>query len=177
MAINFISKEHKDILYFFYGEFNYIYEECKKDKTYLGWRNSIKGVIVPLFILYLDKNKNLSNVGLKLIDEIKYRLNYSDDDEKSFIDRFLIWKGKNEITSEQNEKYITWICSEVDKRTDAIVGGGFRESYFKAAELISALGETMESNGDPGAKVDLIEHYKKIHSRKRAFNTEFEVLK
>lgn len=41
----------------------------------------------------------------------------------------------------------------------------------------SALGETMESQGNVGAKINIIEHYKKIHSRKRAFKGEFEDLK
>lgn len=178
MAINIISKEHKKILQFFNGEFDYIYEKCnKKDKNYLGWSSNIKGVIVPLFILYLDQNKRFSNVGLRLIEGIKHRLNYSDEDEQSFIDRFLRWKSKIEITSEQHEKYITWLQAEVDKRTEAVVGGGFRKSYYKAAELISALGETMESYGNIGAKKIIIEHYKKVHSTKRAFKAEFEVLK
>jgi hypothetical protein len=46
---------------------------------------------------------------------IEYRLNYSEEDEKSFLDRFLIWKDKIKITSEQYEKYITWLQKEVDK--------------------------------------------------------------
>lgn len=177
MAINIISEEHKNILHFFNGELDYIYKECnKKDKNYLGWSENLKGVIVPLFILYLDQNKRVSNVGLKLIEGIKHRLNYSDEDEQSFIDRFLIWKSKFEITSQQYEKYITWLQEEVDRRTEAVVGGGFRKSYYKAAELISALGETMESYGDIGAKQVIIEKYKKVHSTKRAFKAEFEVL-
>lgn len=177
MKINNISLEHKKILRFFNGEFDYIYEECKKDKTYLGWSNNIKGIFVPLFILYLNQSHSLSKAGEKLIEGLKYRLNYSNDDDKNLVERFFIWKDKIKITAEQYEKYVTWIHSEVDKRTDAVVGGGFRGSYYKATALISALGETMESNGNYGAKMDLIEHYKKIHSRKRAFKEEFEILK
>ena len=177
MRINYISQEHKKLLRFFKGDFDYIYEECKKDKTYLGWSNNIKGVIVPLFILFLDRNKCFSKAGEKLIEGIKYRLNYLDDDEKSFLQRFLMWKDKIKITSEQHEKYITWLYSEVDKRTEAVVGGGYRGSYYKAAVLISAFGETMESHGKLGEKENIIEHYKKIHSRKRAFKSEFEIIK
>lgn len=174
MRINRVSQNHMKLLCFFNGEFDYIYEECKKDKTYLGWSNNIKGVFVPLFILFLDRNKCFTKTGEKLIDGIKYRLNYSEDDEKSFLERFLIWKDKIKITGEQYEEYITWLYSEVDKRTDAVVGGGYRNSYYKAALLISALGETMESHDKQGAKESIIEHYKKIHSRKRAFKGEFE---
>jgi hypothetical protein len=177
MKINNISLEYKKTLCFFNGEFDYIYEECKKDKTYLGWSNNIKGIFVTLFILYLNQSHSVSKAGEKLIEDLKYRLNYSNNDDKSFVERFFIWKDKIKITSEQYEKYITWLHSEVDKRTDAVVGGGFRRSYYKAALLISALGETMESQGNVGAKINIIEHYKKIHSRKRAFKAEFEVLK
>jgi len=67
--------------------------------------------------------------GEKLIEDLKYRLNYSNDDDKSFVEHFFIWKEKIRITSEQYEKYITWLHSEVDKRTDAVVGGGFRGRY------------------------------------------------
>lgn len=176
LKINNISLEYKKTLCFFNGEFDYIYEECKKDKTYLGWSNNIKGIFVTLFILYLNQSHSVSKAGEKLIEELKYRLNYSNDDDKSFVERFFIWKDKIKITSKQYEKYITWLHSEVDKRTDAVVGGGFRGSYYKAALLISALGETMESQGNVGAKINIIEHYKKIHSRKRAFKAEFEVL-
>lgn len=176
MKLNNISLEYKKILCFFNGELDYIYEECKKDKTYLGWSNNIKGIFVPLFILYLNQSHRVSKAGEKLIEDLKYRLNYSDNDDKKFVERFFIWKDKIKINSEEYEKYIIWLQSEVDKRTDAVVGGGFRGSYYKAALLISALGETMESQGDVGAKRDLIEHYKKIHSRKSAFKGEFEVL-
>ena len=177
MKINHISQENKKLLLFFNGEFDYIYEECKKDKTYLGWSSNIKGIIVPLFILYLDQSECLSKAGEKLLEGIKYRLNYLNDDDKSFFERFLIWKGKVAITSEEQEKYITWLHSEVDIRVDAVVGGGFRGSYYKAAALISALGETIESHGNVGAKINIIEHYKKIHSKKRTFKAEIEVLK
>lgn len=174
MEINNISLQHKMILHFFNGEFEYIYEECKKDKTYLDWSNNIKGIFVPLFILYLDQSHSFSKAGEKLIEGLNHRLNYSNNDEKNFIERFFIWKNKTKITREQYEKYITWLQSEVDKRTDAVVGGGFRASYYKAALLISALGETIESQGNINAKKNIIENYKKVHSRKRAFKAEFE---
>lgn len=112
-----------------------------------------------------------------MIDGIKYRLNYSEEDEKGFFDRFLIWKDEIKITSEQYEKYILWLQKEVDRRTEAVVGGAFRKSYYKAAELIALLGETMESHGNVGAKEIIIEHYKQVHSKKRAFKAEVEELK
>ncbi len=75
-----------------------------------------------------------------------------------------------------NTSDIGWIKKEVDKRTEAVVGGGYRKSYYKAAALITALGETLESNGKVNGKMVTIEHYKKLHSRKRAFKAEIEML-
>lgn len=89
-----------------------------------------------MFILYLDKSQNLSKASEKLIEGLTNRLNYLEDD-KSFFYRFLIWKNKVKITSEQYEKYMIWLHSEVDKRTDAVVGGGFREAYRKGVGFMS----------------------------------------
>lgn len=175
LTANSLSNEHKNIIRFFNGEFDDIYEDCKNDKVTLGWSNQFKGVAIPLFILLLDKDKKITKAGQQLINGITYRLEFIEDGTKSFSDQFLSWKEKVVLTNEQNEKYIEWLKEEVDKRTEAVVGGGYRKSYFKAAELIAALGETLESNGKLNGKMVLIEHYKKLHSRKRAFKAEFEM--
>lgn len=69
-----------------------------------------------------------------------------------------------------------WLEKEVDKRAEAVVGGGHRKSYYKAAILIVALGETLESNGKFHGRMALIEYYKKMYSQKSAFRAEFEML-
>lgn len=176
MMVNSLSKEHKNVIQFFNGEFDYIYEDCKNDKTTLGWSSEFKGIAIPLFILLLSKDKKITKAGQQLINGIIYRSGYIEDDTKSFSERFLSWKEKVVLTNEQYEKYIMWIKEEVDKRTEAVVGGGYRKSYYKAAELIAALGETLESNGKLNGRMVMIEHYKKVHSRKRAFKAEFEKL-
>ena len=142
----------------------------------MGWSSGFKGIAVPLFVLLLDKNKKITKAGERLIDGIVYRLGFIEDDKKHFVDWFLKWKEKVLLTNEQYEKYIAWLKKEVDKRTEAVVGGGYRNSYYKAAVLITALGETMESNGELHGRMVMIEHYKKIHSRKRAFRAEFDML-
>ncbi|WP_244269563.1 hypothetical protein [Natronincola ferrireducens] len=174
MMVNSISKEHKMLLRFFNGEFDYIYEECKKDRITLGWSSNFKGTVVPLFILLLYKNKKITKAGQRLIDGIEYRLGSTEDYRQSFTDQFLGWKEKVVLRNEQYEKYIGWLKEEIDKRTEAVVGGNHRKSYYKAAALITALGETLESNGKLHGRMVTIEHYKKMHPRKRAFKAEFE---
>lgn len=173
---NYLSKEHKKVIRFFNGEFDYIFEDCKKDKSELGWSSQFKGIAVPLFILLLNQNTKLTKAGQRLIDGIEYRLGFKEDDIKSFKDRFLSWKEKINLTDEQYEKYAEWLKKEVEKRTEAVVGGGHRKSYYKAAILIAAFGEVLESNGKPHGRIAVIEHYKKMYSRKRAFRAEFEML-
>lgn len=174
MMVNSISKEHKMLLRFFNGEFDYIYEECKKDRTTLGWSSNFKGTVVPLFILLLYKNKKITKAGQRLIDGIEYRLGFTEDYRQSFTEQFLGWKEKVVLRNEQYEKYIGWLKEEIDKRTEAVVGGNHRKSYYKAASLITAIGETLESNGKVHGRMVTIEHYKKMHPRKRAFKAEFE---
>jgi len=176
MLVNYLSKEHKKVIRFFNGELDYIFEDCENDKTELGWSSQFKGIAVPLFILLLNQNRKLTKAGQRLIDGIEYRLGFKEDDIMSFTDRFFSWKEKIVLTNEQFEKYVEWLEKVVDKRTEAVVGGGFRKSYYKAAVLISALGEALESNGKLHGRMALIEHYKEIYSRKRAFRAEFEML-
>lgn len=173
---NYLSNEQKNVIRFFNREFDELHEDCKKDKTWLGWSSHFKGVAVPLFILLLDHNNEITKVGQRLIDGMKYRLGFEKNDSTSFSELFLNWKEKVVLTKEQHEKYIAWLKVEVEKRTEAVVGEGHRKSYHKAATLIAALGETLESKGELYGKRNLIEHYKKMHTRKRAFKAEFEIL-
>ncbi|NMB27979.1 MAG: hypothetical protein GX987_08025 [Tissierellia bacterium] len=175
MMINTISKDHKDIIRFFNGEFDYIYGKCKMNNTTLGWSINFKGVAVPLFILLLNKDDKLTKAIEKLVNGIMYRLGFIGD-VQSFYDIFLKWKEKQVLAEEEYDKYISWLKEEVDKRTEAVVGGGYRNSYYKAAILVVSLGEILESNGMVNGRRLMIEHYSKVHSRKSAFKAEIELL-
>lgn len=174
LLTNILSKEKKKVIHFFNHEFEAIYEDCKKERATLGWSNSFIGIAVPLFILMLDKKSNITKAGQQLINDIVYRLGYTASDSDRFGNQFLTWKESVDLTAEQYEKYMKWLSKIVDQRTEAIVGGGYRKSYYKAAALIASFGETLESNGNLNAREGMIENYKKVHSRKRAFKAEFE---
>ncbi|MEN8906227.1 MAG: hypothetical protein ABF289_09755 [Clostridiales bacterium] len=176
LHVNIISKEDKNIITIFNGDFDYIYGMCKKDKALLGWSSSFKGIAIPLFVLILDKNDKMTKAGKKLISEMNYRLGFEEKDDINFIESFLIWKNKMNITEDHYNKYVEWLKKEIDKRVEAVVGGTHRKSYHKAAAIITAFGEMLESNGVFNERKNLIDHYKNIHSRKRAFKAEFEEL-
>ena len=59
---------------------------------------------------------------------------------------------------------------------EGVAPGGHRKSYHKAAELIVMLGEIREENGEINGMYELVEHYKRMHSRKYAFRNEIDEL-
>ena len=175
MMVNTLSRNHKDIIRFFNGEFDYIYNICIKEKYSLGWTTGFKGIVIPLFILLLNKDKKFTKAIKKLVGEIIYRLEFVGED-RDFLNLFSKWREKQVLAGEQYEKYMYWLKDEIDKRAEGVVGGGYRNSYYKAAILITSLGEALESNGIIGGRAKIIEHYRKLYSRKRAFKGEFELL-
>lgn len=106
MIANSLSKEHKNIIRFFNGGFDYIYEYCKNDETILGWSTSPKGIFVPLFILLLDKDNEITKAGQQLLNGIICRLGFIEDDGESMSEQFLSWKRKAVLTKGEYEKYI-----------------------------------------------------------------------
>lgn len=173
---NTLSGDHKNIIRFFNGEFDYIYDKYKKDDYILGWSSGFKGIAVPLFLLLLNKDKKSTKATEKLIEIIIYRIGFIEEDVQDFFVLFLNWREKQTLREDQYEKYMSWLKDEIDKRTEGVVGGGYRKSYYKAAALVASLGEVLESNGVINGRKITIEHYRKAHSRKRAFKEDLELL-
>ena len=70
-----------------------------------------------------------------------------------------------------NSKYIEWLKNIIDIRVEKIVNGHHRHSYFKAAKLVVALGEVLESN-NLISKKEFITYYAKTYSKFSAFRKE-----
>lgn len=78
--------------------------------------------------------------------------------------------------SYNEETYQELLEKEIISRMDAVVGGGYRTSYVKAAELVVTLDEIMEEKGIcPGGVTR--ERIRSLHSRKSAFKQELDALK
>ena len=81
----------------------------------------------------------------------------------------VLWREKH-FTADEKE-CLLWLEKEIIKRTDAVVGGGYRGSYDKAAELVVALDEILaEKKMRP--KGETRERIRQMHSRKSAFKKE-----
>lgn len=171
-AQNTLHREDKLLLSFFAGDFDPLINESKKDQNKLGWSRSLKGIAVPLLILLLNKSSQITRTNEDLLQELSFRLGYNAVNSSQFIEQYQVWKKNITVSDDTYAKFMPWIKEEVHYRTESIVDGGIRKSYYKAAELIVALGETMESRGIANAKARIIDHYSKQHNRKSAFKKE-----
>ena len=175
LTTNSISDHERDVIRFFSGRFHETFEKCRADSTSLGWSSSLKGVVVPLFILALNKEEALTEPAEILWQETAEKLGYSFREDLLHQD-FMNWKQVMTEEIRELEEYMDWIREETDKRVNAVVGGGFRQSYHKAALLLINLGQMLESRGCKGSAKELAERYRNRYKRHRAFKEELNVL-
>jgi len=170
---NIITSEDYNYLKFFAGNFEDFYVECSKVKSSLGWSESFIQYGVYLWLLYFNKNL-FSKVYNSILSQTFNKFGFEEntlflDNQYSMI--FETWKSQFEISN--NDKYIDWLKKIIDRRVDAIVSNGYRNSYFKAAILVVALGEILESNNIQ-SKNEFIDIYHKKYSRKSSFRKELD---
>lgn len=168
---NVITKKDYNYLNFFIGNFEEVFKECSKIKTTLGWSGSYIQYCVYLWLLYFNKNTDsivYNNILFQTFDELGFKENtlFLDNEYKLVFEK---WKRQFEIPN--REKYIEWLKNIIDKRVDDIVSNNHRKSYFKAAILVVALSEVLESNKIQN-KNEFINLYHNKYSRRSLFRKE-----
>ncbi len=168
---NIINKEDYDYLKFFTGNFEYFFDECTKTNTSLGWSVSPIQYNVYLWLLYFNRNNNskvYNSIIYSAFDELGFKedMLFLDNDYKLIFNK---WKINFEINNK--DKYIDWLQSIIEKRVDAIVSNGHRGSYFKAALLVVAFAEVLESNNIQ-QKQEFVNKYHQKYSRHSSFRKE-----
>lgn len=171
------NRSLKTAFCFLLGDYGDIIKTCQEDNTYLGWSSDIKGIVVPLLLLLLKQDKEQKTRAEKeLIENVKNKILFKSTEGEEFNEYLSLWRKSADMSEEEKEEYIKWLQKEIDNRTENVVGGGYRKSYYKAAELIVLLGAIYEERGEVNGMYHLIDHYKKQHSRKRAFKEEIDAL-
>ena len=172
------DKKLKEVFRFLLGDYEKVVQKCMEDKDSLGWSYSLKGVIVPLLMLSMKKDGDIkTKAESALIRKMEYEFGFKQKGSRTFGEYFAIWRKHFQIAEKHREIYMKWLSGEVDKRVEGVVGGGHRKSYYKAAELIVMLGALREEKGEMNGIYELVEHYKRMHSRKYAFRNEIDELK
>lgn len=173
METNTITPVEQEVLRFFSGDFQTAQRHCQADGNTLGWSTSLKGILVPLFLLAMQGGDTYSKAQDILWREILWKLHLPEEEKERMLEGYTSWKASLGFTDQQVEQHQEWIRQEVERRVDAVVGGGYRKSYFKAALLVQNYGEMLESRGMPEGARQTVEAYCKRHPRKRAFRSEF----
>ncbi len=172
-ASNVLEEGGKKIFGIFLGDIKDNMSYCSSRKSYLGWSSEAQGIIVPLILGSVSGQKTMSRAMRAMLDRISYRYTVRINTDELWL-LLVLWHDKCFEVDET--ACFNWLESQIAKRTDAVVGGGHRYSYEKAAELIVVLDEIYTAKGLREKGVTA-ESYRKLHSRKSAFRQELELLK
>ena len=82
------------------------------------------------------------------------------------------WKANVPMSAEIQDDILRRIEKWIAIRTEAIVGGGKRNYYRECAAFIAAYGEVLESMGQPGKKLAVMQDYRMKYPRHTAFRQE-----
>ncbi len=149
-----------------------LFELCKQ-KGPLGWSsgNNPKPYFVTYTMVLLSNNGKYTKVIRNEWNTLLAGSTFGIDIDLTDKYNKIIAHTSNdiELSEEQKTFYLQWCCKEIGKRVDAIISNQYRTSYYKAANLLVAMAETMANIGEEQKSVDLIEKYRKKYPRHSAF--------
>jgi len=181
-AIEYIDKlyeeKNRDVFYcgsidfyeihFLNRDYDQIFSLIESNNKALGWTGSVKSILIPLFIGLL------SGFCVKAVIIEQYigavlRIKDTEDTLRCLRENI----GK--YTAEQERKWYDRCVSEAENRTDAIVSGGFRSSYYKAARLLGAIAEMRFCRGE-NEPMEIVQRFIAKYPRHTAFRSELRTV-
>ena len=151
-------------IHFLNGDYDLVWDDCKKDKKFLGWSSSEKGKILPLFVALLSG-------GQALLHCTKNMIKNSFTNESIFEDFIqILAESLKSLSDEDYQKYYDWCVQETAGRVDGIVSGQHRGSYFKASALVVSIAEVIRARDGGFAAAAFIKSYKEKYPRHTAFH-------
>lgn len=149
---------------FLHGDFDELIHEVSSNKIELGWSNSSMKFLVSAFLILLAQEQMPYKIKKRL-------LFYGGIDDKD--DMFITWFKKQKINVNKKQGYIDILIKVIDKRTDAILEGMYRKSYYKAALLNIGLQYAFDSlHMNMNAK----DRCKSRNQRRPAFYQEWDAI-
>ncbi|MDR2089386.1 MAG: hypothetical protein LBP73_08535 [Clostridiales Family XIII bacterium] len=170
------------------GDDAFVWEQCAADHKSLGWSNSPKGKLFPLFIALSLKTPEIPHCIRELLREnfdgtsgILRRLQEAQGvrSEDALSDQIVRVLRFHPCFSDKGEgrDYLDWCQEETRKRVKAILEGQYRSSYHKVALLIVAVAEAIRSGKNAERSTEWIKEFRARYPRHSAFHREMrEVL-
>ncbi len=172
-------------LKFFDGQFFEVLEKGLCPPGPLGWLATFLDQGIALFLLYIHEGRPhspgmadmlrlvIQNTGFSKEEYLKGTGESSAEDETSFFcSLFARWKSVTPMDPDLKGRVIEKITKELENHTEEIMAGNHRSRYGECASYLAALGETLESLGNPNAKHTLFSLYSQKYSRRSAFHKE-----
>lgn len=170
------------MLMFWNGEFDQVLKSGMNIKEPLGWSYTFMKEGIAAFLLLLYKGKKLP-AGLKSMQEkIMYACGFEkdkfyagttivseDSDAELFWKLFNDWKDTVNVSGKEKTQWMKKMEYLITIRVDGIMEANRRNYYGECAAFIAAWGETLESLGEPNAKIRFMRKYKAKYPRRRAF--------
>ena len=152
---------HYYCINFLNGNHELVWNECVMDTSALGWSNSLKGFMFPLFLATITKD-SCGVLTTDMVNQLGNRLGYVQFAE-------LLSDSKPILTDDRYQEYSKWCENQIGLRVDAIVTNQHRGAYDRAAELIVAMGEILMTNYNEPTGMNYILKFKQAYPRHNAF--------
>jgi hypothetical protein len=178
LSVNYQTNEFRQIIKILNGNVEEVLNFCDENPKYLGWSQHCLGVVIPLLMLLLEEGNRInSKAKNKILSLVEERMKMRDNDEKVINFEQALNLCKSRVILDKDKLQIRkWINKHLIERVDAVVGGGYSNSYYKVAEMVVYFSEVLSSLGENGARDKTIESYRKMHSRKSKFKREMYAL-
>lgn len=174
LSLNYQTNEFCQLINILNGNIDEVLNFCDENPKYLGWSQHCLGAVIPLLMLLLEEGNQInSKAKSKVLSLVEERMKMKYKDEKVIDFEQALNLCKSRLTLDEDKFQIRmWIDKHLVERADAVVGGGYSNSYYKVAEMVVYFGEVLSSLGENGARDKTIESYRKLHSRKSKFKRE-----
>ncbi len=167
------------------GQFAEVLDKGLRKSEALGWTGTFMKQGIALFLIYLHEGRWNGKGIVSMAEMAKSAMRFSameyrkgvrvpeEVDEGDLFSRlFFQWKIMMPMASDIRDRAIKRITALLEKRTAGIMDANRRNYYGECAAYIAALGEVLESMGNPGAKQRLMTSYKDAYPRRSAFREE-----
>lgn len=171
-------------LMFFDARFDEVIDMFMNVKEGLGWSSTFMKEGIALFLMLLSngaEGKGITDMRKRAFNAVSFKsedytlgtnIECDSSDYDMFLNVFDKWKALISLDEARCSEWITKMEKWVEMRVDAIMSANKRNYYDECASFVAALAEVEESRGKKGAKEDIMQSYKSLYPRRRAFINE-----
>lgn len=170
-------------LLFFDERFDEMQSRFMSTKQGIGWSQTFMKEGIALLLMLLHRGE-MQGPGMKAMvskavsgcafDGAQYRMGTGIPEGAEtldlFLDCFQSWKEGVDVPESDCEAWLQRMDRWISLRVCAIMDANRRNYYGECAAFVAALGETLQSRGNAGAKEALMQRFRQAYSRRRAFH-------